>query len=113
MAPSAADRRAANSTDRACGIPGRSYSDFATLRGDPSDGLPGVKGVGDKTAATLISRFGGIEGLLEVIDDPAAEMSPTIRHRLAEASAYLKVAPDVVRVRSDLPLPAYDDTLPR
>lgn len=95
------------------GIPGRSYADFATLRGDPSDGLPGVKGIGDKTAATLIGRFGSIEGLLEATDDPAAEMSPTIRHRLAEAADYLKAAPDVVRVRTDVPLPEYDDALPR
>jgi 5'-3' exonuclease len=95
------------------GIPGRSYADFATLRGDPSDGLPGVPGVGDSTAATLIGRFGTIEGLLEAIDNPAAELSPTIRHRLAEAADYLKVAPDVVRVRADVPLPEYDDTLPR
>lgn len=94
------------------GIPGRSYADFAALRGDPSDGLPGVKGIGDKTAATLIGRFGSIEGLIEAIDDPAAEMSHTIRHRLAEAIDYLKVAPDVVRVRSDVPLPEYDDALP-
>ncbi|MER6176232.1 5'-3' exonuclease, partial [Streptosporangium sp. NPDC001681] len=43
------------------GIPGRSYADFATLRGDPSDGLPGVPGVGDKTAAALITRFGSLE----------------------------------------------------
>ncbi len=95
------------------GIPGRSYADFATLRGDPSDGLPGVKGVGASTAATLISRFGSIEGLLEALDDPGAEMSPTIRHRLAEAADYLKVAPDVVRVRADVPLPEFDDALPR
>jgi 5'-3' exonuclease len=95
------------------GIPGRSYADFATLRGDPSDGLPGVPGVGDSTAATLIGRFGSVEGLLEAIDNPAADMSPTIRHRLAEAADYLKVAPDVVRVRADVPLPEYDDTLPR
>lgn len=95
------------------GIPGRSYADFATLRGDPSDGLPGVPGVGDSTAATLIGRFGTIEGLLEAIDNPAAEMSPTIRRRLAEAADYLRVAPDVVRVRADVPLPEYDDGLPR
>jgi 5'-3' exonuclease len=95
------------------GIPGRSYADFAILRGDPSDGLPGVKGVGDKTAATLIGRFGDIDGLLKAVDDPVAEMSPTVRRRLAEAADYLSVAPDVVRVRSDVPLPPYDDTLPR
>ncbi|HEX6233108.1 MAG TPA: 5'-3' exonuclease [Jiangellaceae bacterium] len=95
------------------GIPGRAYADFAILRGDPSDGLPGVKGVGGKTAATLISRFGSIEGVLDALDDPAAEMSPTIRHQLTTAVDYLKVAPDVVRVRTDVPLPELDDALPR
>ena len=95
------------------GIPGRAYADFATLRGDPSDGLPGVTGVGDKTAATLVGRFGSIEGLLEAIDDPTADMSSTIRRRLADAVDYLKVAPDVVRVRADVPLPELDDVLPR
>ncbi len=94
------------------GVPAAAYADFAALRGDPSDGLPGVKGVGDKTAATLISRFGSVARLLEAIDDPAADLSPTIRRRLADAADYLKVAPDVVRVRTDVPLPAYDDTLP-
>lgn len=95
------------------GIPGRSYAEFATLRGDPSDGLPGVAGIGEKTAATLIGRFGTIEGLLEAIDDPTAQMSPAIRRRLAEAADYLKVAPDVVRVRSDVPVPDLEDALPR
>jgi 5'-3' exonuclease len=95
------------------GIPGRSYADFATLRGDPSDGLPGVKGVGDKTAATLISRFGDLDSLLKAADDPDADLSPTIRRRLAEAADYLAVAPDVVRVRSNVPLRSYDDALPR
>ncbi len=95
------------------GIPGRAYADFAILRGDPSDGLPGVKGIGDKTAATLISRFGSVPALLEAATDPTADMSPTIRRRLADAAEYLAVAPDVVRVRTDVPLPDYDDTLPR
>lgn len=95
------------------GIPGRSYADFAILRGDPSDGLPGVKGVGDKTAATLISRFDDIDGLLEAVGDPAAELSPTVRRRLIEAADYLAVAPGVVLVRTDVPLPPYDDSLPR
>ena len=44
------------------GIPGRAYADFAVLRGDPSDGLPGVKGVGEKTAAALVARFGTDRG---------------------------------------------------
>jgi 5'-3' exonuclease len=50
---------------RRYGIPGRLYADFAILRGDPSDGLPGLPGVGAKTAAQLVARYGGVEGLLE------------------------------------------------
>ncbi|HEY0717659.1 MAG TPA: 5'-3' exonuclease, partial [Streptosporangiaceae bacterium] len=45
-------------------IPGRAYADFAVLRGDPSDGLPGVPGVGEKTAAALINKFGSLAGIL-------------------------------------------------
>ncbi|PSL02200.1 5'-3' exonuclease [Haloactinopolyspora alba] len=93
-------------------VPGRAYADFATLRGDPSDGLPGVAGVGDKTAATLITRFGDVAGLLAAVDDPSAELSPTLRRKIADARDYLAVAPRVVTVRPDVPLPAYDDALP-
>ena len=46
-------------------VPGRAYSDFAILRGDPSDGLPGVAGVGDKKAADLVRRYGSVEAMLE------------------------------------------------
>jgi 5'-3' exonuclease len=95
------------------GIPGRSYAAFATLRGDPSDGLPGVPGVGDKTAATLVTRFGDIDGLLAAVDDPASDLAPMLRRRLADARGYLEIAPIVVAVRTDVPLPDYDDTLPR
>jgi 5'-3' exonuclease len=49
---------------RRYGVPGRLYGDFAILRGDPSDGLPGLTGVGDKKAAELVSRYEGIEGVL-------------------------------------------------
>src|SRR5690606_39652758 len=50
------------------GIPGRGYADFATLRGDPSDGLPGVPGVGAKTAAARVTRFGSVAAMLEALD---------------------------------------------
>ena len=50
--------------ERRYGIPGRRYGDFAVLRGDPSDGLPGVAGVGEKTAAQLIRRYGDLDALL-------------------------------------------------
>ncbi len=94
------------------GIPGRSYVDFATLRGDPSDGLPGVAGVGDKSAASLIEGYGSVAGLLAAVDDPASGLAPGMRRKLADARDYLEVAPAVVRVATDAPLPAYDDTLP-
>ncbi|MEW6284241.1 MAG: 5'-3' exonuclease H3TH domain-containing protein, partial [Candidatus Eremiobacterota bacterium] len=49
---------------RRYGIPGRTYGDFALLRGDPSDGLPGVPGIGEKTAARLINDYGSLDALL-------------------------------------------------
>ena len=97
---------------RRYGVPGRRYADFAILRGDPSDGLPGVKGVGEKTAATLVSRFGTVEDLLGALDDPSPDLSPTVRVKLAAARDYLTAAPAVARVRADAPLPPYDDRLP-
>jgi 5'-3' exonuclease len=97
---------------RRYGIPGRAYGDFAALRGDPSDGLPGVSGIGEKTAATLVSRFGTLENLVAAVDDPASNLSPAVRAKLAAARRYLSVAPAAVRVRTDVPLPDYDDRLP-
>ena len=94
------------------GIPGHAYADFATLRGDPSDGLPGVPGVGEKTAASLIAGYGSIDGLLAALDDPQSGLAPGIRRKLADARDYLLVAPAVVRVATDAPLPTYDDTRP-
>ena len=59
--------------ERRYGVPGRRYWDFAVLRGDPSDGLPGVRGVGPKKAAALIHRHGGVEALLEAGAIPRAD----------------------------------------
>ncbi|MEV1179182.1 5'-3' exonuclease [Nonomuraea sp. NPDC049784] len=95
------------------GIPGRAYADFATLRGDPSDGLPGVAGVGEKTAAALITRFGSLDALLEALDAGATDGFPAgSRTRLAAARDYLRAAPAVVKVAPDAPLPPADLTLP-
>jgi len=95
------------------GIPGGAYADFALLRGDPSDGLPGVPGIGDKTAAGLISIYGSLDGILAALDDPASTMSPVQRRKLADARAYLTVAPAVVQVARDAPVPALDARLPQ
>lgn len=94
------------------GIPGRAYADFAVLRGDPSDGLPGVKGVGEKTAAALVGRFGSVEGILAALDAGGEDGFPAgARSKLDAARDYLAVAPAVTRVVRDLPLSSYDDAL--
>jgi 5'-3' exonuclease len=94
------------------GVPAAGYVDFATLRGDPSDGLPGVPGIGEKTAARLIDRYGGLDGILAALDDPDAGFAPGVRTRLVEARDYLAVAPTVVRVARDAPLPPLSTALP-
>jgi 5'-3' exonuclease len=95
------------------GIPGRSYAEFAVLRGDPSDGLPGVKGVGEKTSAALVSRFGDVDGILAALDSGSEDGFPGgARAKLEAARDYLAVAPAVSRVVRDLPLPELDDALP-
>jgi 5'-3' exonuclease len=94
------------------GVSGRQYADFAALRGDPSDGLPGVPGVGEKTAATLLQRFGTMAALRAAADDPGADMASGPRRRIREAGDYLEVAPQVVAVARDLDLGGPDLTLP-
>ncbi|WP_206323331.1 5'-3' exonuclease [Streptomyces sp. HNM0574] len=94
------------------GVDGSGYADLALLRGDPSDGLPGVPGIGEKTAAKLLAAHGDLPGILAAADDPVSKITPAQRKRLHEARAYLAVAPEVVRVASDVQLPAFDDALP-
>jgi 5'-3' exonuclease len=91
---------------------GPAYADMAVLRGDPSDGLPGVRGIGEKTAATLVARYGSLSGVLAAAAAGDPGVSATQRARLADAADYLAVAPAVVRVARDAPLPPYDDRLP-
>ncbi|MEU3751288.1 5'-3' exonuclease [Streptomyces olivoreticuli] len=95
------------------GVDGAGYADLALLRGDPSDGLPGVPGIGEKTAAKLLAAHGDLAGIMAAAEDPAARLTPTQRKRLLEAHPYLAVAPKVVRVASDVPLPPFDPALPR
>ena len=91
--------------------PGR-YVDYAVLRGDPSDGLPGVKGIGEKTAARLINEYGGLDTLLAAAAGEAAGITPRIRGSLTDAADYLKAAPTVVRTVCDVPVDDIDGTLP-
>lgn len=83
------------------------YADFATMRGDASDGLPGVAGVGEKTAATLLAAHGDLDGILAAAERGEG-MSAGVRAKLAAAADYLAVAPRVVRVVRDLDLGAVE-----
>ena len=91
---------------------GQAYADLATLRGDTSDGLPGVAGVGQKTAATLINRYGDLASLRRAISGGDPQIKGAQRQRLEAASAYLDVAPMVVQVVLDCPIPHFDARLP-
>jgi 5'-3' exonuclease len=95
------------------GISGGEYADFAALRGDPSDGLPGVSGIGEKTAAALISQYTDLAGVRAAATDPASALKPAQRKRIAEAAGYLDAAPTVVRVVRNAPVTEHDDRVPR
>ncbi|WP_170981400.1 5'-3' exonuclease [Nocardioides dongxiaopingii] len=85
-------------------IDAHQYADFATLRGDASDGLPGVPGVGEKTAATLLQRHGDMAGIIAAALDPGSGMGPGPRAKIKAAADYLEVAPTVVAVARDIDL---------
>jgi 5'-3' exonuclease len=95
------------------GVPARWYADFAAMRGDASDGLPGVAGVGEKTAARLVARYGGVESILAALDDPSSGFAPGVRAKLDAARDYLARALPVCRVALDVKLPAFDPAMPR
>ncbi|WP_309989616.1 5'-3' exonuclease [Arthrobacter pascens] len=85
------------------------YADYATLRGDASDGLPGVAGIGEKTAASLLGEYGTLDSLLEAAADSGSALSASVRAKLAAAAGYLTVAPAVVKIVRDLELPSLEE----
>lgn len=92
------------------GIPGNAYRDFAVLRGDPSDGLPGVRGIGEKLAASLLARYGSLDGILEA----AATSSQGVAiGKVRQSLDYVKRAVQVVTIPTDLPIENIDITRPR
>lgn len=93
------------------GIPAEHYADFAVLRGDPSDGLPGVAGIGEKTAAAIISRFGAIEDVLSAAAAGSAGFPSGAHTKVLAAQDYLAKAPAAVRGRTDVPVPELDDAI--
>ena len=94
------------------GIVPEQYAEFAVMRGDTSDGLPGVKGVGDKTAASLLGQYGDLASIIAAAADPASKLASGVRAKLLAANDYLAVAPTVVEVVCDIDLPDFDSDDP-
>jgi len=91
------------------GVPASRYAEFAILRGDPSDGLPGVRGVGEKTARALVQTYGSLEELLA--DASASEPKPgplkgkpALRARLRESTDYIAAMQRLVPVNAVAPI---------
>ncbi|MFT4042017.1 MAG: 5'-3' exonuclease [Gordonia sp. (in: high G+C Gram-positive bacteria)] len=95
------------------GNAGTAYAEMSMLRGDPSDGLPGVSGIGEKTAAKLLTEYGSLHALGLAAADPAAGLTARQRAALTDAADYLQRARTVVLVRTDAPTHiSGDDYLP-
>jgi 5'-3' exonuclease len=84
------------------GIPGRAYRDFAVLRGDPSDGLPGVRGVGEKLASSLVAKYGSIDAIVE---EAGSSSQNVVIAKVRRDLDYVKRAVKVVTIPTDLPIP--------
>jgi 5'-3' exonuclease len=95
--------------ERRYGIPGTRYFDFAVLRGDPSDGLPGVRGIGEKTAGMLIAKYGSLDAVIEAAR--GATGGPLAK--VASSLDYIERARSVVRIASEAPIGDVDATFPQ
>ncbi|CAN5318877.1 5'-3' exonuclease [soil metagenome] len=84
------------------------YADYAAMRGDASDGLPGVAGIGEKGAASLLATYGDLDGIVAAAADENSDLAKGPRAKILAAADYLTVAPAVVNVVRDLKLPAFD-----
>ncbi|MDV7100616.1 5'-3' exonuclease [Gordonia amicalis] len=97
MGPAEVGEKYGVPTDRA----GIGYAEMSMLRGDASDGLPGVPGIGEKTAAKLISEFGSLDALEAAARDSSSTVPTRARKALLAATDYLDAARTVVFVRTD------------
>jgi 5'-3' exonuclease len=94
-------------------IPGDRYDLFAMFRGDPSDGLPGVKGIGEKGAAVIANNFATVEDALAAAHEAHVSLPPALAKKIIAGSDYLSIAPKLVRVARDAPLPKVDLAMPK
>ena len=87
------------------GVQPNQYVDFAVLRGDPSDGLPGVPGIGEKTAAALLGQHGSLEAIMAAIRGSYEKpLTPRLAEKLEDARSYIESARSVVTAVTDVPI---------
>ena len=94
------------------GIPGDRYALFAMFRGDPSDGLPGVKGIGEKGAALIANHFATVDEALAAAHANDARLTPNLAKKIREGADYLAIAPTLVHCAKDVAIPAMDIKIP-
>jgi len=94
-------------------IPGERYALFAMIRGDASDGLPGVRGIGEKGAALIANNFETIVEALQAAHDGDERLTPALRKKLIEGSDYVAIAPKLVHCALDVPIPPMSIAVPK
>jgi 5'-3' exonuclease len=94
-------------------IPGDRYALFAMFRGDPSDGLPGVKGIGEKGAAQICNNFADVDAVIEGAREGHPALSSNLIKKILEGQDYLAIAPTLVQCARDVSLPNIDLSLPK
>jgi 5'-3' exonuclease len=94
-------------------IPGDRYALFAMFRGDPSDGLPGVKGIGVKGAAHIANHFRSVEDVISAAEENHSLLTPALTKRILAGRDYLAIAPTLVQCAKDISLPNVSLSLPK
>ena len=94
-------------------IPGERYALFAMIRGDASDGLPGIRGIGEKGAAVIAKQFTSLEEVMAAATLGDERLTANARKKLLESSDYAKIAPKLVHCALDVPLPNLDINMPK
>jgi 5'-3' exonuclease len=95
------------------GIPGDRYALFAMFRGDPSDGLPGVRGIGEKGAALIANNFATVEEALAAAHAENEVLSKSLAKKIIEGTEYLKIAPTLVNCARDVAIPQMKIAIPQ
>jgi len=94
-------------------IPGERYALFAMIRGDASDGLPGIKGIGEKGAAVIAKQFQDLEEVMLAAENDDERLTPNAKKKLLESAEYARIAPKLVHCALDVPLPKLNIDIPK